>query len=104
MTPSTTGLPQLLQRVRNRHLLLSDFLLLPIAAVLAFALRLDSTQLQSSLRTMLAYAAFAPLIMIPIFAVLGSTAASGAMPMPTSCCFWPARPRSARWRKGPSSS
>ena len=71
MTPSTSGLPQLLQHVRNRHLLLSDFLLLPIAAVLAFALRLDSTQLQSYLRTMLVYAVFAPLIMIPIFAALG---------------------------------
>jgi FlaA1/EpsC-like NDP-sugar epimerase len=71
MAPSTTALPKLLQRVRNRHLLLADSLLLPVAAVLAFALRLDSTLLQSSVRTMLIYALAAPLIMIPIFAALG---------------------------------
>jgi FlaA1/EpsC-like NDP-sugar epimerase len=58
-------------RVRNRHLLLTDVLLLPIAAVLAFALRLDATLIQPYTRTMLIYALAAPVIMIPIFAALG---------------------------------
>jgi FlaA1/EpsC-like NDP-sugar epimerase len=60
-----------LPRLRNRHLLLSDVMLLPLAAVLAFALRLDSSQLQPYLHTMLIYALAAPLIQIPIFAALG---------------------------------
>ena len=42
-----------------------------MAAVLAFALRLDSGQLQTYVRTMLIYALAAPLIQIPIFAALG---------------------------------
>ena len=42
-----------------------------MAAVLAFALRLDSGQLQPYVRTMLIYALAAPLIQIPIFAALG---------------------------------
>ncbi len=67
----STWLAQLLSRVRNRHLLFTDALLLPIAAVLAFALRLDSGQLQPYARTMLIYALAAPLIMIPIFNALG---------------------------------
>ena len=72
MTPSTTGLAQLLQRVRNRHLLLSDLLLLPVAAVLAFGLRLDSAALAKYyIPAMIAYALAAPLIKIPIFAALG---------------------------------
>ena len=58
-------------QVRNRHLLLTDVLLLPMAAVLAFALRLDSGQLQMYARTMLIYALAAPLIQIPIFNTLG---------------------------------
>jgi FlaA1/EpsC-like NDP-sugar epimerase len=64
-------LAKLLVQVRNRHLLLTDILLLPIAAVLAFALRLDATLIQPYARTMLIYALAAPLIMIPIFAALG---------------------------------
>ena len=56
MTWVTDKASHFLQPVRNRHLLLADFFLLPMAAVLAFALRLDSTQLQISLRTMLVYA------------------------------------------------
>jgi FlaA1/EpsC-like NDP-sugar epimerase len=71
MPPSAKVLSPLLKRIRNRHLLLSDLLLLPIAAVLAFALRLDSIWLQLSLGTMVAYAALAPLIKIPIFAAMG---------------------------------
>ncbi len=57
--------------MRNRHLLLTDVLLLPMAVVLAFALRLDSGQLQIYIHTMLVYALAAPLIQIPIFAALG---------------------------------
>ena len=72
MTPSTTSLSQSLQHVRNRHLLLSDLLLLPIAAVMAFALRLDGTALaEYYIPAMIAYALCAPLIQIPIFAALG---------------------------------
>jgi FlaA1/EpsC-like NDP-sugar epimerase len=61
----------LLAGIRNRHLLVADVLLVPMAAVLAFALRLDSGQLQTYIRTMLIYALAAPLIQIPIFAALG---------------------------------
>ena len=72
MTPSATRSAHLLQRVRNRHLLLSDFLLLPVAAVMAFALRLDGTALaEYYIPAMIAYALCAPLIQIPIFAALG---------------------------------
>ena len=39
------GVP-LLASMRNRHLLIADVVLVPVAAVLAFALRLDSGQLQ----------------------------------------------------------
>ncbi len=65
------GLTQLLLRVRNRHLLAADMLLVPMAAVLAFALRLDTAQLQPYVRTMLIFVIAAPFIKIPIFSVLG---------------------------------
>jgi FlaA1/EpsC-like NDP-sugar epimerase len=42
-----------------------------MAAVLAFALRLDATQLQPYVQTMLVYAVAAPIIKLPIFAGLG---------------------------------
>ena len=64
------GVP-LLASMRNRHLLIADVVLVPMAAVLAFALRLDSGQLQMYVSTMLIYALAAPLIQIPIFNVLG---------------------------------
>ena len=60
-----------LRRVRNRHLLISDALLLPVAAVLAFALRLDNVMIQMSAITMVFYAIAAPFIQIPIYALLG---------------------------------
>jgi FlaA1/EpsC-like NDP-sugar epimerase len=60
-----------LLRVRNRHLIAADLVLLPMAAVLAFALRLDAMQLQPYVQTMLIYAIAAPLIKLPIFAGLG---------------------------------
>ncbi len=59
------------RRVRNRHLLLADVLLLPMAVFLAFALRLNQAQLAPYLHTMLIYAIAAPLIKIPILAALG---------------------------------
>ena len=68
---SKSGLTQSLTRVRNRHLLLSDLLLLPLASVLAFALRLDASTIQQVAQTMLIYALVAPLVKLPIFAGLG---------------------------------
>ncbi len=62
---------RILRFARNRHLLLLDLVMLPLAALLAFVLRLDSAQIQSEVRTMLIYALAAPLIQIPIFAALG---------------------------------
>ncbi len=50
---------------------LFDLLLLPMAALMAFALRLDSGQLQPYIRAMLLYALAAPLIKIALFSVLG---------------------------------
>jgi FlaA1/EpsC-like NDP-sugar epimerase len=64
-------LPRLLLRARNRHLLLTDLLLLPLAAILAFALRIDITLLRAYTGTMLIYAIAAPIIKLPIFAGLG---------------------------------
>ena len=61
----------LLLSVRNRDLALLDLVLLPMAAVLAFALRLDANQLQRFIPTMVVYALAAPLIQMPIFAALG---------------------------------
>ncbi len=60
-----------LLRVRNRHLIAADLILLALAAVLAFALRLDSGQIQPYAQTMLIYAIAAPVIKLPIFAGLG---------------------------------
>jgi FlaA1/EpsC-like NDP-sugar epimerase len=67
----SSSLVQALLKVRNRHLLAADAVLLPLAAVLAFALRLDSAKLQPYVPAMLAYALAAPLIKIPIFWALG---------------------------------
>jgi FlaA1/EpsC-like NDP-sugar epimerase len=66
-----SALHDLLASIRNRHLLFADAVLVPMAAVLAFALRLDSGQLQTYIDTMLIYALAAPLIQIPIFNALG---------------------------------
>jgi len=59
------------RNLRNRHLLLFDLFLLPMAALMAFALRLDSEVLQTYVRAMLVYALFAPVIKIPLFGLLG---------------------------------
>lgn len=56
-----------LSHLRNRHLLVADALLVPTAVVLAFALRLDTTQIQPYIRTMLIYALAAPTIKLLIF-------------------------------------
>lgn len=66
-----SALSHLLLRVRNRHLIAPDILLMVLAAVLAFALRLDSGQIQPYVQTMLVYAIAAPVIKVPIFAGLG---------------------------------
>jgi FlaA1/EpsC-like NDP-sugar epimerase len=65
------GSGSILQFARNRHLLLLDLVMLPLAALLAFVLRLDNAQIQSEVPAMLIYALAAPLIQIPIFAALG---------------------------------
>jgi FlaA1/EpsC-like NDP-sugar epimerase len=61
----------LLLGMRNRHLALLDLLLLPMAVVLAFALRLNASQLGMYTSTMMVYALAAPLIQMPIYAMLG---------------------------------
>ena len=66
-----SGISRLIMRVRNRHLLAADAVLLVFAGVLAFALRLDSATLMGYITPMLAYALFAPLIKLPIFQLLG---------------------------------
>jgi FlaA1/EpsC-like NDP-sugar epimerase len=58
-------------RVRNRHFLYGDIILLPMAVVLAFALRLDSALIRVYVDTMIVYALAAPLIKIPVFSALG---------------------------------
>ena len=68
-TPSI--LTKIALRVRNRHLFVADLLLVFMAAVLAFALRLDPAQLQVYAQTMLIFAIAAPIIKLPIFAGLG---------------------------------
>jgi FlaA1/EpsC-like NDP-sugar epimerase len=62
---------RVLRFARNRHLLLLDLVMLPLAALLAFVLRLDNAQIRSEVPAMLIYALAAPLIQIPIFAALG---------------------------------
>ena len=62
---------RLSRNIRNRHMALFDLLLLPLAALLAFALRLDSGQIQPYIRATLLYALLAPLIKIPLFSLLG---------------------------------
>lgn len=59
------------RNLRNRHLALFDLLLLPMAALMAFALRLDSTQIQTYLSGLLLYMLFAPLVKLPLFSLLG---------------------------------
>jgi len=68
---SPSSLSRFVLRVRNRHLLAADAVLLVFAGVLAFALRLDSATLMGYITPMLAYALFAPLIKLPIFQLLG---------------------------------
>jgi FlaA1/EpsC-like NDP-sugar epimerase len=65
------GWRSLLLTVRNRHLALLDLLLLPMAVVLAFALRLNASQMGMYATTMMVYALAAPLIQMPIFSRLG---------------------------------
>ena len=65
------SLVDLLLRVRNRHLLVLDAVLLPISAYLAFALRLETLDLGPLVPAAVAYAIVAPFLKIPIFRALG---------------------------------
>ncbi len=64
-------LSQFSRNLRNRHLALFDLLLLPVAALMAFALRLDGNQIQTYVDGLLLYALFAPLVKMPLFSFLG---------------------------------
>lgn len=64
-------LSRLSYHLRNRHLALFDLFLLPMAGLLAFALRLDSGQIQTYVNGLLLYMSFAPLIKMPLFSLLG---------------------------------
>lgn len=59
------------QSLRNRHMALFDLLLLPMAALLAFALRLDNVLIQTYVAGLIWYMLLAPLVKIPIFSLLG---------------------------------
>jgi FlaA1/EpsC-like NDP-sugar epimerase len=65
------GLEEGVLRLRNRYLLLVDLLTLPLAAYLAFVLRLDALDVGGYLPTALALGGIALLVKIPIFAGLG---------------------------------
>lgn len=71
MKPLLERVPVRWDEVRNRHLMLADAILLPLAAVTAFALRLDATGLRTYVAGLVAYALISPLIKIPIFGALG---------------------------------
>ncbi len=64
-------LSRLTRHLRNRHLALFDLFLLPMAALTAFALRLDGTQIQTYVNGLLLYMLFAPLVKLPLFSLLG---------------------------------
>lgn len=63
-----------LLRMRNRYLLIWDLIALPVAAYLAFVLRLESFDLERYALTALVYAGISVLIKIPLFAILGGYA------------------------------
>lgn len=64
-------LSRLSYHLRNRHLALFDLFLLPMAGLMAFALRLDSEQIQTYVNGLLLYMLLAPLIKMPLFNLLG---------------------------------
>ncbi len=68
---SPASLARRLLNVRNRHMALVDLILLPLAAFLAFSLRLDAVVIRPHLFSLLIYAMTAPLIKIPIFYLMG---------------------------------
>lgn len=63
-----------LLRMRNRYLLIWDLIALPVAAYLAFVLRLESFDLERYALTALLYAGISILIKVPLFAILGGYA------------------------------
>jgi len=64
-------LPEILLRIRNRHLLFVDVYLLPLAALLAFVLRLETLDFRPYALAIWIYVAAAPLIKVPILAAMG---------------------------------
>lgn len=65
------SLARRLLNVRNRHMALVDLVLLPLAAFLAFSLRLDAVVIRPHLFSLLIYAITAPLIKIPVLYLMG---------------------------------
>jgi len=63
--------PRKLPPIRNRYFLIADVLLIPLAAVLSFLLRLDVPGLQPYIRTLLLFAALAALVKPAIFHLFG---------------------------------
>ena len=63
--------PHKLPPVRNRYFFIADVLLMPLAVVLSFLLRLDIPGLQPYTRTMLLFAALAALVKPVIFYMFG---------------------------------
>ncbi len=63
--------PRKLPPIRNRYFLIADVLLMPLAAVLSFLLRLDLPGLQPYIRTLLLFAALAALVKPAIFHLFG---------------------------------
>ncbi len=71
MTDHRSLLSRFSRNLRNRHLALFDLFLLPVAALMAFALRLDSAQIQTYLDGLVLYMVLAPAIKMPLFGLLG---------------------------------
>lgn len=69
--PLTNHLARVLPRVRNRHLFMADLALVPLASILAFALRLDAAQITRYHQIMLIYAAASLVVKLIIFRILG---------------------------------
>ena len=63
--------PRKLPLIRNRYLLLADILLVPLAAAIAFWLRLDAAELRTYRPTMLVFILLAVLLKPPVFHLFG---------------------------------
>jgi FlaA1/EpsC-like NDP-sugar epimerase len=65
------ALPHELPPIRNRYFFIADLLLMPLAVLLSFLLRLDVPGLQPYMRTLLLFAALAALVKPAIFYLFG---------------------------------